>query len=277
MQGTSTSITDVLIYGAAAANGSTSPLMSTKAQFDLATLPWVRQNALKTLTAQQNNILMNDFIDGATTHTAYELSKARFAGQTAAETTAITARSATEARAVQGQLTRAQEDLKNVQEREALLQSLVSKETVTLDATGSVSGEERSTLGVLQEAHKESRDITKAQKAVLNLAKQRAAAVETSSSPNVNAAPAKDLAESKSPGEQLVSAQTDLEKNRSKETLLQSIVAKHTAELNAKESVADKERSVLGILRATQKEAEETRKAQEEVLNLAKKRVSESK
>ncbi len=74
-----------------------------------------------------------------------------------------------------------------------------------------------------------------------------------------------------------MSAQTDLEKNRSKETLLQSIVAKHTAELNAKESVADKERSALGILRATQKEAEETRKAQEEVLNLAKKRVSESK
>ncbi len=70
---------------------------------------------------------MNDFIDGATTHTAYELSKARFAGQTTAETTAITARSANEARAVQGQLTRAQEDLKNVQEREALLQSLVSK------------------------------------------------------------------------------------------------------------------------------------------------------
>ncbi|KLO11836.1 PLC-like phosphodiesterase, partial [Schizopora paradoxa] len=79
LQGTSTGITDVLIYGALIANGSTSTLMATKAQFDMVTLPWVRENALGNLTAQQNIILMNDFIDGATTHTALEMSQARFA------------------------------------------------------------------------------------------------------------------------------------------------------------------------------------------------------
>ncbi len=89
--------------------------------------------------------------------------------------------------------------------------------------------------------------------------------------------PANDLATSKSPEEQLASAQIEFEKNKSKETLLQCVVAKHTAELNAKEGVADEERSALGILGAVQREAEESRKAHEKVLALANKRVSETK
>jgi len=253
--------------------------MATKAQFDLATLPWVRQNALKSLTAQQNIILMNDFIDGATTHTAYELSKARFAGQTTVETTAVVSQAAplaAEMRAAQGQLSRAKEDLEKAQEKEALLQSVASKEATTLNAKDSVSGEENSTLGVLQEAAKEAEDTRKAQEVVLNLAKRRISALETSSSPSANAAPAMDLATSKSPEEQLASAQMELEKNKSKETLLQSVVVKHTAELDAKERVCDEERSALDILGAAQREAENTRKAQEEVLALVNKRVSET-
>ncbi|KLO07782.1 hypothetical protein SCHPADRAFT_634261 [Schizopora paradoxa] len=78
-QGTCTSIKDVIVYTAATASKSNSPLMSTKAKFDESTLPWIRENALRNLTANQNIIIMNDFIDGATTHTAFELSQMRFA------------------------------------------------------------------------------------------------------------------------------------------------------------------------------------------------------
>ena len=56
--------------------------MATKAYFDDSTLTWIRSNALGKFQAQKNIIIMNDFVDGATTYTAYQLSKARFAGQT---------------------------------------------------------------------------------------------------------------------------------------------------------------------------------------------------
>lgn len=53
--------------------------MSTKAEFDIVTLPWVLANVLTKFTAPQNIVIMNDFIDGATTYTAYQLSQKRFA------------------------------------------------------------------------------------------------------------------------------------------------------------------------------------------------------
>ena len=56
--------------------------MATKAYFDAATLTWIRSHTLSNLQAQKNIMLMNDFIDGATTFIAYELTKARFANQT---------------------------------------------------------------------------------------------------------------------------------------------------------------------------------------------------
>lgn len=85
-KGTCTSIKDVIVYAAATANKSTSPLMSTKANFDKATLSWIHANALRNLTAEQNLIIMNDFIDGATTYTAFELSQIRFATKLSAAT-----------------------------------------------------------------------------------------------------------------------------------------------------------------------------------------------
>jgi hypothetical protein len=55
--------------------------MCTKAYFDIATLPWILENSLANLQARENIMVMNDFIDGATTWSAYKLSEARFDGQ----------------------------------------------------------------------------------------------------------------------------------------------------------------------------------------------------
>lgn len=41
------------------------------------TLPWIRAHALKNLQADRNIVIMNDFIDGATTDTSIELSRRR--------------------------------------------------------------------------------------------------------------------------------------------------------------------------------------------------------
>jgi hypothetical protein len=81
-QGTSTNIPAVIAADISDPGVSTSSLMATKAYFDCATLPWIRQHALSNLKASENLVIMNDFIDGATTYTAYELSQARLAGKT---------------------------------------------------------------------------------------------------------------------------------------------------------------------------------------------------
>jgi hypothetical protein len=57
-----------------------SPLMATKAQFDCATIPWVLQNALGNLQAQQPIVLLNDFIDPYTIDAAINLSSQRVLG-----------------------------------------------------------------------------------------------------------------------------------------------------------------------------------------------------
>ena len=76
-QATSQSIRKVLVYSVISANAATSCLTSTKAALDRKTLPWIRANALDRLRAERTIVIMNDFIDGATTDTSIELSRRR--------------------------------------------------------------------------------------------------------------------------------------------------------------------------------------------------------
>lgn len=77
-QATSQSIKEVLVYSVLSANAASSCLTSTKGALDMQTLPWVRANALDRLKADKTIVIMNDFIDGATTDTSIELSRKRF-------------------------------------------------------------------------------------------------------------------------------------------------------------------------------------------------------
>lgn len=79
-QATSQSIKEVLVYSVLSANAASSCLTSTKGALDMQTLPWVRANALDRLKADKTIVIMNDFIDGATTDTSIELSRKRFEG-----------------------------------------------------------------------------------------------------------------------------------------------------------------------------------------------------
>ena len=76
-QATSQSIKEVLVYSIMSSNASNSPLTSTKGNLDMQTLPWIRANALERLQADRLIVIMNDFIDGATTDTSIELSRQR--------------------------------------------------------------------------------------------------------------------------------------------------------------------------------------------------------
>lgn len=78
-QATSQSIKEVLVYSVLSAHAATSCLTSTKAHLDSQTLPWIRKNALDRLQADKTIVVMNDFIDGATTDTSIELSRRRLA------------------------------------------------------------------------------------------------------------------------------------------------------------------------------------------------------
>ncbi|KAG0045233.1 hypothetical protein BGZ83_009521 [Gryganskiella cystojenkinii] len=76
-QGTSQSIKEVLVHSVLSAHAANSCLSSTKGNFDSHTLPWIRKNALERLQADKTIVIMNDFIDGATTDTSIMLSKQR--------------------------------------------------------------------------------------------------------------------------------------------------------------------------------------------------------
>jgi hypothetical protein len=76
-QATATNIKDVVIYSAVAADVSNSCLMATKPICDHKTLPWIRQNALEKLQADQLVLIMNDFFDGATADVGVDLSNRR--------------------------------------------------------------------------------------------------------------------------------------------------------------------------------------------------------
>ncbi|PYH49447.1 uncharacterized protein BP01DRAFT_362372 [Aspergillus saccharolyticus JOP 1030-1] len=78
-QATSQSIKEVMIYSVVEAGAASSCLTSTKAALDTRTLPWIRENALERLKAERTIVIMNDFIDGATTDTSILLSKQRLA------------------------------------------------------------------------------------------------------------------------------------------------------------------------------------------------------
>jgi len=76
-QGTATNIKGVVIYSVITANCSNSCLLATKPICDSNTLPWVRDNALKVLTGEELVVLVNDFLDGATSEISIRLSKTR--------------------------------------------------------------------------------------------------------------------------------------------------------------------------------------------------------
>ena len=76
-QATSQSIKEVLVYSVISANAATSCLTSTKGALDMKTLPWIKANALERLQAEKTIVIMNDFIDGATTDASIELSRRR--------------------------------------------------------------------------------------------------------------------------------------------------------------------------------------------------------
>ena len=76
-QATSQSIKEVLVYSVLSANAASSCLTSTKGALDMQTLPWIRANALDRLQAKKTIVILNDFIDGATTDTSIELSRRR--------------------------------------------------------------------------------------------------------------------------------------------------------------------------------------------------------
>lgn len=76
-QATSQSIKEVLVYSVISSNAATSCLTSTKGALDMKTLPWIRKNALDRLQADKTIVILNDFIDGATTDTSIELSRRR--------------------------------------------------------------------------------------------------------------------------------------------------------------------------------------------------------
>jgi hypothetical protein len=76
-QATATNIRDVVIYSALSADVSNSCILATKPICDIKTLPWIRDNALDHLKAEQNIVIMNDFFDGATADVAVDLSNRR--------------------------------------------------------------------------------------------------------------------------------------------------------------------------------------------------------
>lgn len=85
-QATSQSIKEVLVYSVLSANAASSCLTSTKGALDMVTLPWIRANAVERLGAERLIVVMNDFIDGATTDTTIELSRRRLGGERVDET-----------------------------------------------------------------------------------------------------------------------------------------------------------------------------------------------
>ena len=74
-QATPTNITDVVVYSAAFANSSTSPLLCTKPICDQETLPWLQGNLPGNMSKTELMIIMNDFFDGATADVAITLSQ----------------------------------------------------------------------------------------------------------------------------------------------------------------------------------------------------------
>ena len=78
-QATPTNIKDVIYYSVVSASVSTMALMATKALCGHLLLPWLRQNVVERCKRDQLLVIMDDFIDGADTDVAVELSRRRLA------------------------------------------------------------------------------------------------------------------------------------------------------------------------------------------------------
>ncbi|KAL2180598.1 PLC-like phosphodiesterase [Thermothelomyces heterothallicus CBS 202.75] len=76
-QATASNITKAVVYSVLEAGATTSCLLVTKGLCDHKTLPWCRDNVLRTCDPDQLVVLMNDFIDGATADVAVQLSRQR--------------------------------------------------------------------------------------------------------------------------------------------------------------------------------------------------------
>jgi hypothetical protein len=63
-QATATNLTQVVVFSSLTANTTNSCLLCTKAVCDNKTMPWIRDNALAKLTAEQLIVIMDDFVDG---------------------------------------------------------------------------------------------------------------------------------------------------------------------------------------------------------------------
>lgn len=76
-QATASNIPQAVVYSVLEASASTSCLLATKAICDSKTLPWVRNNALRSCGKEDLVVIMNDFFDGATGDVAMDLSRQR--------------------------------------------------------------------------------------------------------------------------------------------------------------------------------------------------------
>ncbi|KAK0730917.1 PLC-like phosphodiesterase [Lasiosphaeris hirsuta] len=76
-QATATNVPKAVVVSVLEAGVTTSCLLATKGIVDSKTLPWCRDNVLRTCGTEQVVVLMNDFLDGATADVAVQLSRQR--------------------------------------------------------------------------------------------------------------------------------------------------------------------------------------------------------
>lgn len=76
-QATASNIPRAVVYSVLESSTTTSCLLATKGLCDSKTLPWCRDNVLRTCQQDQLVVMMNDFIDGATSDVAVNLSRQR--------------------------------------------------------------------------------------------------------------------------------------------------------------------------------------------------------
>lgn len=77
IQGTATAIPAVIAASVISSSNTSSPLMSTKASFDHATLPWLLANVSNNLSNEYLTIVLNDFGDNATVSHCISITKQR--------------------------------------------------------------------------------------------------------------------------------------------------------------------------------------------------------
>ncbi|HEY0018557.1 MAG TPA: hypothetical protein VGC13_19775 [Longimicrobium sp.] len=78
MQGTATNLgAPVIVPSIATESNASSPLLSTKASFDIATNPWLQQNVSKNLSNSGLVVFLNDFVDNCMVSTAITVTKQR--------------------------------------------------------------------------------------------------------------------------------------------------------------------------------------------------------